>query len=103
MSITYALQAIKQAIQRKSNCDSGQKSKHNDYDDYGDYSETHSGHYHMDLSEGECHGDYGDVHGDYYDFDFQEEEVAVRPEQSVKNPMPNILERIENRLFQNTK
>jgi hypothetical protein len=103
MSITYALQAIKQAIQRKSNCDSGQKSKHNDYDDYGDYSETHSGHYHMDLSEGECHSDYGDVHGDYYDFDFQEEEVAVRPEQSVKSPMPNILERINNRLFQNTK
>lgn len=103
MSMTHAMQAIKQAIQRKSNCDSGQKSKHNDYDDYGDYSETHSGHYHMDLSEGECHGDYGDVHGDYYDFDFQEEEVAVRPEQSVKSPMPNILERIKNRLFQITK
>ncbi|MEE1030060.1 MAG: hypothetical protein UIC65_03480 [Alphaproteobacteria bacterium] len=103
MSMTHAMQAIKQAIQRKSNCNSGQESKHNDYDDYGDYSETHSGHYHMDLSEGECHGDYGDVHGDYYDFDFQEEEVAVRPEQSVKSPMPNILERINNRLFQNTK
>ena len=103
MSMTHAMQAIKQAIQRKSNCNSGQESKHNDYDDYGDYSETHSGHYHMDLSEGECHGDYGDVHGDYYDFDFQEEEVAVRPEQSVKSPMPNILERINNRLFQKTK
>ena len=103
MSMTHAMQAIKQAIQRKSNCNSGQESKHNDYDDYGDYSETHSGHYHMDLSEGECHGDYGDAHGDYYDFDFQEEEVAVRPEQSVKSPMPNILERINNRLFQNTK
>jgi hypothetical protein len=103
MSMTHAMQAIKQDIQRKLNCNSVQKSKHNDYDDYGDYSETHSGHYHMDLSEGECHGDYGDAHGDYYDFDFQEEEVAVRPEQSVKSPMPNILQRIKNRLFQNTK
>ena len=102
MSITHAMQAIKQDIQRKLNCNSVQ-TKHNDYDDYGDYSETHSGHYHMDLSEGECHGDYGDVHGDYYDFDFQEEEVAVRPEQSVKSPVPNILERIKNRLFQKTK
>lgn len=141
MSITRAVQAIKQDIQRKLNCNSVQ-TKHNDYDDYGDYSETHSGHYHMDLSEGECHGDYGDahgdyydcdcgtaqpearsaaktdsgqeckyddygdygdVHGDYYDFDFQEEKVAVRPEQSVKSPMPNILERVKNRLSQNTK
>ena len=102
MSKTYAQQAILQAAQRKINCNSVQ-TKHNDYDDYGDYSETHGGCYHMDLSEGECHGDYGDVHGDYYDFDFQEEEVAVRPERSVKSPMPNILERIKNRLFQNTK
>ena len=45
---------------------------------------------------------YDDVHGDYYDFDCQEE-IAVRPEQSVKSPMPNILERTKNRLFQNTK
>ena len=102
MSITRAVQAIKQDIQRKLNCNSVQ-TKHNDYDDYGDYSETHSGRYHMDLSEGECHGDYGDAHGDYYDFDFQEEEVAVRPEQSVKSPMPNILERTKSRLFQNIK
>ena len=36
-------------------------------------------------------------------FDFQEEEVAVRHEQSVKSPMPNILERTKNRLFQKTK
>ena len=79
MSMTHAQKAILQAIQTKQNCNPVQECK---YDDYGDY---------------------GDVHGDYYDFDFQEEEVAVRPEQSVKSPMPNILERIKNRLFQNTK
>ena len=77
--MTHAQKAILQAAQRKINYNSGQECKSDDY------------------------GDYGDVHGDYYDFDFQEEEIAVRPEQSVKSPMPNILERIKNRLFQNTK
>ncbi len=78
MSMTHAQKAILQATQKKQNCNLVQERK---YDD--------------------C-GDYGDVHGDYYDFDCQEE-IAVRPEQSVKSPMPNILERTKNRLFQNTK
>ena len=79
MSMTHAQKAILQATQKKQNCNLVQERK---YDDYGDY---------------------GDVHGDYYDFDCQEEKVAVRPEQSVKSPMLNILERVKNRLFQNTK
>lgn len=119
MSMTHAMQAIKQAIQRKSNCNSGQESKHNDYDDYGDYSETHSGHYHMDLSEGECHGDYGDVHGDYYDLDVSEYEslddgnysevhgdyydMDMPAESVAEKPVQNMVQRIKNRLFQNTK
>ena len=78
MSMTHAQKAILQATQKKQNCNLVQERK---YDDYGDY---------------------GDVHGDYYDFDFQEE-IAVRPEQSVKSPIPNILEGAKNRLFQNTK
>ena len=106
MSMTHAMCAIIQDIQRKLNSNSVQKSKHNDYDDYGDYNDGHGDYYDFDnpySSEGECHGDYNDVHGDYYDFDFQEEEVAVRPDQSVKSPMPNIPERIKNRSFQKTK
>ena len=110
MSMTHAQKAILQATQKKQNCNLVQERK---YDDYGDYGDVHGDYY--DCGEGvqkkpdsgqECkyddYGDYGDAHGDYYDFDCQEE-IAVRPEQSVKSPMPNILERIKNRLFQITK
>lgn len=117
MSMTHAQKAILQATQKKQNCNLVQERK---YDDYGDYGDVHGDYYDCDCgtaqpearsaaktdSGQECkyddYGDYGDAHGDYYDFDCQEE-IAVRPEQSVKSPIPNILERTKNRLFQNTK
>lgn len=98
MSMTHAMQAIKQDIQRKLNCNSVQKSKHNDYEDYGDYGDVHGDYYDLDVSEHESldDGNYSEVHGDYYDMDMPAESVAEKP-------VPNILERIKNRLFQNTK
>ena len=109
--MTYAQKAILQATQKKQNCNLVQERKYDDV--HGDYYDFDCGTAQTEArsaaktdSGQECkyddYGDYDDVHGDYYDFDCQEE-IAVRPEQSVKSPMPNILERTKNRLFQNTK
>lgn len=95
MSKTYAQQAILQATQKKQNCNLVQERK---YDDYGDYGDVHGDYYDLDVSEYESldDGNYSEVHGDYYDMDMPAESVAEKP-------MPNILERIKNRLFQKTK
>ena len=95
MSMTHAQKAILQATQKKQNCNSGQECK---YDDYGDYGDVHGDYYDLDVSEYESldDGNYSEVHGDYYDMDMPAESVAEKPVQ-------NMVQRIKNRLFQNTK